>query len=178
MSFKQLCTYERCVGHWAVHIEEGRYGEVALDGQNLVILYDAPQHMITGGWTEVFYLDERSDEAQRKALETIFSGRAGGPWEVLARFVSKRLQTRFVPLRFEDDGRRKRMWVENLFDTSIVAIRGKDKSKEASMSNVFNQIHAADQVLAMGQTQCLDKEFPFSLEGSHALYSRFSWEVA
>jgi hypothetical protein len=178
MSFKQLCTYERCIGHWAVHIEEGRYGEVALDGQNAVILYDTPQHMITGGWTEVFYLDERSDEAQRKALETIFSGRAGGPWEVLARFVAKRLQTRFVPLRFEDGGRRKRMWVEPLFDTSIEAIRGKDKSKEAVMYNVFNQIHGSEHVLARGQTRCSDKEFLISLEDSHALYSRFSWEVA
>lgn len=88
MSFKQLCTCERCVGHWAVHIEEGRYSDVVLDGQNVVILYDTPQHMITGGWTEVFYVDERSDDAQRKALETIFSGEAGGPWEVLARFVA------------------------------------------------------------------------------------------
>jgi hypothetical protein len=178
MSFKQLCTYGRCVGHWAVHIEEGRYGEVSLDGQNLVILYDAPQHMITGGWTEVFYLDERSDHAQREALETIFSGQAGGPWEVLARFVAKRLPTRSVPLRFADEGRRKRMWAEPLFDTSIEAIRGQDKSKEAVMYNVFNQIHGAEHVLARGQTSCSDKGFPISLEDSHALYSRFSWEVA
>ena len=127
---------------------------------------------------ELLFVDERCDNVQREALETIFSGKAGGPWEVLGRFVAKRLPTRFVPLRFTDDGRRKRMWVEDLFDTSIEAIRGKDKSKEASMSNVFNQIHAADQVLATGRTQCSDKEFPFSLEGSHALYSRFSWEVA
>jgi len=178
MSFKQLCTHERCVGHWSSHIEAGLYGDVVLDDLNVVVLYDTPRHMTTGGWIELLFVDERCDNVQREALETIFSGKAGGPWEVLGRFVAKRLPTRFVPLRFTDDGRRKRMWVEDLFDTSIEAIRGKDKSKEASMSNVFNQIHAADQVLATGRTQCSDKEFPFSLEGSHALYSRFSWEVA
>ena len=26
MSFKQLCTHERCIGAWGVRIEEGRYG--------------------------------------------------------------------------------------------------------------------------------------------------------
>lgn len=23
VSFKQLCTHERCLGHWSIHIEEG-----------------------------------------------------------------------------------------------------------------------------------------------------------
>lgn len=178
LSFKQLCTQERCIGHWAAHIDEGRYGDNVLDGLNVVVFYDTPRHMITGGWTEVLYVDARADAAQRDALETIFSGSAGGPWEVLGRFVETRLPTRFVPLRFEDAGRRKRMWSDDLFDTSVEAIRGKDKSQEAVMTNVFNQIHASDQVLAMGSTRLSDPEFGFTTEGSHALYSRFSWEVA
>lgn len=55
-SFKQLCTKGRCIGHWAAHIEEGRYGDVVLGGLNAVVFYDTPQHMITGGWNEAFYL--------------------------------------------------------------------------------------------------------------------------
>ena len=177
LSFKQWCTHERCVGHWALHIDEGRYGETVLDNLNVVILYNAPQHMITGGWTEVFYIDQRSNEIQRETLERIFSGQAGGPWKILARFVSKRLETRFVPIHFEDNGRRKRVWIEGILDSRIEAIRGKDDSKEAVLSNVFNQIHGFVHVLALGETQCTDKEFSFATEGSHALYSRVSWEV-
>jgi len=178
MSFKQLCTHERCVGAWAVHIEEGRYGDVALDGLDIAIFWDSPQHMIAGGWTEMFFVGEQADRAQREALETIFSGEASGPWEVLARFVAKRLETRYVPLRFEDGGRRKRMHVEGLFDMAVEAIRGKDKTREVLLENAFNQIHAPTQVLALGQSRLSDPEFRFEMEGSHALYSRFSWEVA
>lgn len=177
ISFKQLCTHERCIGHWSVHIEEGRFGDVVLDGLNAVIFYETPRHMISGEWTELFYVDERADAAQREALETIFSGKAGGPWEVLARFVARRLPTRYVPLRFEDGDRRKRMWVDERFDTTVEAIRGKDKSKEAAFTNLFNQIHAPYQVLALGSTRLADPDFRVSNEGSHGLYSRFSWEV-
>lgn len=177
MSFRQLCTHERCIGAWAVHIEEGRHGDVALDGLDIVIFWDSPQHMIAGGWTEKFFVGEHADPAQREALETIFSGKAGGPWEVLARFVAKRLPTRYVPLRFEDRGRRKRMHAEGLFDMAVEAIRGKDKNREALLENVFNQIHAPTQVLALGQSRLSDPEFRFEMEGTHALYSRFSWEV-
>lgn len=177
MGFKQLCTHERCVGHWAIHFDEGRYGETPLGGLNAVILYDAPQHMIAGGWTEAFYLEERASEEQRVAIETILSGGAGGPWAVLARFVAKRLESRFLPIQFEDAGRRKRMWIEGVFDTSIEAIRGKDPSQEAVLSNVFNQIHAPLQVLARGRTRCSDRGIAISNEDSHALYSRFSWQV-
>lgn len=178
MSFRQLCTHERCIGAWAVHIEEGRYGDVALDGRNIVIFWNSPQHMIAGGWTEMFFVGEQADRAQREALETIFSGKAGGPWEVLARFVAKRLTTRYVPLRLEDAGRQKRMVAEGLFDIAVEAIRGKDKTREALLENVFNQIHAPTQVLALGRSRFSDPEFRFEMEGSHALYSRFSWGVA
>lgn len=133
--------------------------------------------MITGGWNEAFYMDQRADTTQREALEAIFAGTAGGPWGVLSRFVSKRYPTQFVSLRFEDDGRRKRMCADELLDTSVEAIRGKNKSKDAVMTNVFNQIHTADQVLALGQTRCAHPEFKFTTEESHALYSRFAWEV-
>jgi hypothetical protein len=177
MGFKQLCTHARCVGHWSIHVDEGRFGETALDGLNAVILYDTPQHMISGGWTEAFYLDERADEAQRRALEAILSGAAGGPWSVLARFVAKRLETRFVPLRFEDAGRKKRMAIEGVFETAIEAIRGQDKEREAALENVFNQIHAPRQVLARGFTRCSDRGFSISNDDSHAIWSRFSWKV-
>ncbi len=176
MSFKQMCTHERCLGHWAIHFDEGQFEGKSLGGFNAVILYDAPQNMIAGGWTTAFYLDERADDAQRKAFETILSGGAGGPWKVLARFVAKRLETRFVPIHLEDAGPKKRMWIDGLFDTAIEAIRGKDTSKEAVLSNVFNQIHAPIQVLALGRTRCSDRGMAIDTHDTHALYSRFHWQ--
>ncbi len=106
--FEQLCTFERCVGYWAIHFEDGEFGGIPLAGVNAVVLYDTPQHMISGNWTEAILIDEQASADQRKSIEAIFSGAAGGPWAVLARFVSKRLATRFVPIEIEDLGTTKR----------------------------------------------------------------------
>lgn len=175
VSFKQLCTHERCLGHWSIHIEEGEFGGVSLDDLNVVILYNGPQQMFSGGWTEMLYIDERGSAAQRQAVENILTGKAGGPWVVLSRFVSKRLETRFLPIHFEDQGRRKKMWVEGLFDTSVESIKGRDRDREVLFENMFNQIHAPTQIIASGSTRNAGAEFPLSMAGTHALYSRFSW---
>jgi hypothetical protein len=175
LSFKQRCQHERCVGHWAIHIDQGRYGMLSLDGLNAFIASDSPQLMISGGWTQAIYLDERADEAQRRALEQIFTGRAGGTWAVLARFVSNRLETRAVSIRFEDEGRRKAMWIDGCLETAVEALKGADPAQEAVLANVFNQIHASTQVLALGTTRYADRGFALTTSGTHALYSRFSW---
>lgn len=175
LSFKQRCTYERCIGHWSIHIEEGSYGELTLAGLNAVIVTEGPQVMISGGWTQAIYLDERADEAQRQALEGLFVGRAGGTWAVLAQFVSTRLETRYVPIHFQDEGRRKKMWIDGCFDSAVEAIKGADRGREAVLGNVYNQIFASTQVLALGTTRYTDQGLALATAGSHALYSPFSW---
>lgn len=175
VSFKQLCTHERCMGHWSIHIDEGKFGDIALNDLNVIILYDTPQLMFTGGWIETMYIDVRADEAQRQALERILTGQAGGPWVILSRFVEKRNVTRYLPIHFEDQGRKKRMWVDGLFDTTIENLRGQDRNKDVVIENMFNQVHASTQVVAAGETWCEDGGFVLSTKGTHALYSHFSW---
>ncbi len=176
VSFRQLCTHERCVGHWSIHIDEGQFDGVPLDGLNVVILYDTPQLMVSGNWTEVLYIDEKANDLQRRAIEHILTGQAGGPWVVLSRFVAKRLPTRYLTIHFEEQARRKRMWVEGYFDTTIENIRGKDPNRDVVIDNLFNQIHGSSHVIASGETSYKDGELAASMKGTHALYSHFSWE--
>ncbi len=109
--FSQQCTHERCIGYWALRFDEGRYGGIRLDGTRAVVAFECPRLMIAGDWTEVLLIDEAASSDQRAALETILRGDAGGPWEVLARFVSEWLPTRFAPIRIEDRGKVKRVRV-------------------------------------------------------------------
>jgi len=177
VSFKQRCTHERCHGHWAIHIDEGRFGDVDLAETNVLIVFDAPARMYDGGWIQACYIDERATDPQRAALDDIVSGRAGGPWAILTRFVETRLETRFVPMRFEDDGRKKRVMIPDLFDTTVTAIRGADDTAEVRIENLHNVLHGPTHVLALGRTRCTDRLFDFEHGGTHALYSRFSWEA-
>lgn len=173
--FDQDCTFDRCVGYWAIRIDDGDYGGVDLGGVLAVVAYDSPRHMIEGEWTQVIVLDRDASAAQREAAEAILTGRVGGPWSVLARFVSRRLATRVLPIRIEDRGRTKRVVVEGLLDGSIEAIRGRDREQTVGFVNMFNQIHAPEQVIARGTTRYDDGVIVVDTEKTHGLYSDFAW---
>ncbi len=176
ISFKQKCTHERCVGIWAMHFDSGRFGDTPLAGLNAAVQWETPQLMMAGDWTTAMFVDERADARQREAIEAILSGAAGGPWKVLARFVARRRETLFIPIHFEDAGRKKRMWSDGVFEISVEAIRGKDQADVAVLSNVFNQIHTPVKVLALGHSR-VERGAPIEMQGTHALYSSFSWLV-
>ena len=80
VSFKQRCDGNGCVGHWAVHIAEGRFDGLPVDGLNAAVLFESPVVMFEGNWRQRLYIDERANAPQRDALESIFSGTVGGPW--------------------------------------------------------------------------------------------------
>lgn len=177
LHFSQLCTHERCVGYWALRFDDGAFGEVPLVGQRALIAFDCPQKMIDGNWTEALIIDESASNTQRRALETMLTGQAGGPWEVLERFVGRRLETRFLPIAFSDEGPTKRGSITGLFDAVVSQIRGRDRSKPVLFENIFNQIHAPTQVLALGQTRYDDGVIKIDTNDTHGLFSNFEWAV-
>ncbi len=177
MHFDQLCTHERCVGYWAIRIDDGAFGEVSLAGLKAVIAYDSPQHMIDGNWTEVIVIDEAAPPAQRHAVEAILSGRAGGPWATLARFVGRWLDTRFLPIDLSDDGATKKARIPGLLEAAVTQIRGRDRAQPVLFENIFNQIHASTQVLATGVTRYDDGVIKIGNEKTDGLFSNFDWKV-
>jgi len=176
--FSQECTYERCLGYWAIRLDEGRFGTVELGGRRAVIVYDAPRLMIDGDWRQRLLVDDGADPEQNTALETIFLGRAGGPWEKLNQFVGRELETRTAPIDISDDERIKEVAVEGLLEGSIETLRGRNRGALVRLENMFNQIHAADQVVARGDTRYDDGVVSFTNEGTHGLWSEFEWRVS
>ncbi len=177
VSFKHTCDGDRCHGHWCFHIDSGQFNDVLLNNTNIAVVFDAPATMYEGDWTQVFYIDEATSPAQRHALESIFSGHAGGPWSVLSRFVSEQLETRVVPMTFEDNGRQKTLVIPGIFETAISAVPGADGDGDAIISNLHNVIHGPVHTMARGKSRHTDSTLGFSVEKTHALYSYFSWNV-
>ena len=102
-TFAQAPSEGDCEGILAWHIRTGRYGDESLDGLNVVALGAFEGNLWEGGRraTLGIYMDERADEAQREALQMIFSGQAGG-WP--AEFANSILEVRgieYVPITFE-----------------------------------------------------------------------------
>lgn len=178
MHFSQLCTHQRCKGYWAFRFDDGAFDEVALGGTRAVIAFDTPQRMIDGGWTQALIIDPSASVEQRRALETILTGRAGGPWEKLASFVAVQQPTELRAIAIVDEGRTKRVSIADRLKALVTDIRGRDRSQPVLFENIFNQIHAPTQVLALGDTDYDDGVIVVHNAGSHGLHSRFEWVVA
>jgi hypothetical protein len=59
----------------AWHIEQGRFGQIDLDGLNAVLAVHSPTgRMLEVKWKVALYVDERANQDQRDALTQIFSG--------------------------------------------------------------------------------------------------------
>ncbi len=177
MHFSQNCTHDRCKGYWALRFDEGRFGDVRLAGTRALIAFDTPQRMIDGGWVQTIIIDESASAAQREALETLLMGRAGGPWEKLASFVGTRQPTEFRPIEIVDEGATKRISSGDRLKAFVTQIRGRDKTRPVLFENIFNQIHAPTQVLALGDTEYDDGVVVIRNTGSHGLFSNFDWAV-
>ena len=177
MHFSQNCTHERCKGYWAVRIDAGEFDGVSLAGTRAVIAFDCPQRMIDGGWFETIVIDGSASADQRRALETILTGGAGGPWAKLAAFVVTRQPTEFRAIEIADEGATKRASIVNRLKTVVSQIRGRDRSKPVRFENIFNQIHAPTQVIALGDAEYDDGVIRFANTQTHGLFSEFEWSV-
>ncbi|MFA5910354.1 MAG: DUF1326 domain-containing protein [Vicinamibacterales bacterium] len=175
MHFSQLCTHERCKGYWALRFDDGAFGEVTLAGLRAVIAFDTPQRMIDGNWVQALIIDEAATSAQREALATILTGQAGGPWAKLAGFVATQLPIEFRHIDMADEGATKRVTIADRLKAFVTQIRGRDKSKPVLFENIFNQIHAPTQVVALGDTEYGDGRIVIRNAESHGLFSDFDW---
>ena len=173
--FSQKCTHEVCRGFWAIRFEAGRAGDADLAGIDAVVVYEAPQVMVDGGWKQVIIVSDRAEAGQRRAIEEIISGVRGGPWEVLSRFVSDALPTRTAPVTIEDVPGRKSVTVTGILEGAVQAIRGRNRAEPVTFENIYNKIHDSTQVIATGSTRYDDGELVIANDGTHGLWSRFRW---
>ena len=75
-TFAQAPDEGQCDGILAWHVREGNYGDVALDGLNVVMVGSFEGNIWAGEATNSgggFFFDERADERQREALRAIWT---------------------------------------------------------------------------------------------------------
>jgi hypothetical protein len=109
-------TYGECMGVLTWRIEEGSVGGTDLSGQPVALALRYSDDDEGSPWTWVLYLDSRSSDDQRDALQGIFTGRLGGdardhfPWVWKA---SNLLAVRPVEIDLEHTRRRQRLRVRD-----------------------------------------------------------------
>jgi len=176
--FSNKCSHDRCIGYWAIQIHSGFFGEIDLSGLQCVVAFDSPQKMISGQWKEVIIVDKKASQEQLFALESILDGSAGGPWEILDRFVKDRLPTKQLSIEILQEGNFKTLKVDSVMESTITPLTGSNKDIPVTIENMFNQIHGPSQIVARGETNYTDGVITIDTSETHALISKFSWEMA
>jgi hypothetical protein len=103
-TFAQAPDEGECNGILAWHIREGNYGDVPLDGLNVVAIGSFEGNIWTGEAINSamgFFIDERGDDLQRGAIQSIWSGGAGGWPAGFAQLIEEVRGIEFAPIDFE-----------------------------------------------------------------------------
>jgi len=127
--FNALPTHGNCMASIAYQIDEGRFGDVKLDGLRAVATYKWPGAVHQGNGTMQLIIDERADGKQRDALLRVMSGKEtkdmATVWWVYAAMCPTKLEPLFKPIEFEVDvdARRARLVVPGVVETIGEPIR-------------------------------------------------------
>jgi len=126
--FNARPTYGYCRGLVGMHVSQGHFGNVRLDGLNFAATVDFPGPLHEGNGTLQAIIDARATEAQREALFGILSGAnsaEGTIFHIFSLIVSKMLDPIFAPIHFEFDmpGRRARVSIPGVLETTNEPIK-------------------------------------------------------
>jgi len=126
-------THGYCQSAFVGNVVEGHFNDTSLVGLNWAALYKWPGEIKDGGGKRQIIIEERADEAQRFALETIISGDACEPmtnhFSVFGSTCSEFCRTLFLPIELE---------AELELRTAKVCIPGIMRSSGRPIVNEFN----------------------------------------
>lgn len=168
-----------CDVAFGFHIENGRYGDVTLDGLNVALMAHTPGPMADGNWSVALYLDERADEHQRGALQAIFAGQAGGVMGGFAPLIGTVLGVKPVPITFEKAGQQRSLQIPGLAHLAVHALPAAMPGKEvwASSAHPFNFEGVAMAAGEQGSTW-EDYGMRWDNSGKNAHYAPIQWSNA
>ena len=116
-------TTGKCEGGWTWAIEKGAYGDVPLDGVIIGQYANWPAAIHEGNGVAVSLIDERANESQRQAVETMLEGKVGGPWAIFRNTYRELHGPRFVRYEVVDDTKLPRVVGGDSVEVEMTYIR-------------------------------------------------------
>lgn len=167
-----------CSGALTFSIQRGESDGVNLAGRKVVWLIDLPKDFLSGNGTVRVYVDDGADASQTRELDAIFTGKKGGPGEVLASLVKTWLPTQQARIVIEG-GDDPSIAVGDVGRVQLKRIAD-EKGRVAKLVNApvlgAIQIETADLARSDGSRFADPKMRPWD-SGGHGSMSPFSWRV-
>jgi hypothetical protein len=138
-----------CTVALVFHIDQGRYGQVALDGLNFVVAARSPGVMSEGNWAVGLLLDDRANQEQQQAITAIASGQAGGPMAALAPLIGQFLGVESKSIHYQMSGKSRSVSIPGVLDQAIEGVSNPTNPDEVLC--IDNTMHPANSRLALAQ---------------------------
>ena len=155
-------------------IEDGNVGDVSLDGLNVAFATRYHDDEPGSPWSFVMYLDARADDAQRAALENVYSGRLDGdalkhfPW---AWKEAEEIAVR--PVEIEVSHEQRRQWLR-IRDHVSVRIRDRYPGVETVTCVIPGHEQSGEELIA-DELRVGDGPLRFEYHGNCGYSSRFDY---
>jgi hypothetical protein len=162
-----------------IHVDQGRYGDVPLDGLNAAVVAHTPGAMAEGNWTVAVYIDERASESQTEALGAILGGGAGGPMAAFAPLVGKSLGAKKARIDYRIEGKRRSVEIPGIARMAVQPLPTASERGEmwANTGHPFSPDRLA---LAFGEegSTYADHGMRFDNSGRNGHYAPIAWSGA
>lgn len=113
----------KCESIIGYHIRGGGYGNVDLAGTKVVVAMKYPGAIHEGNGRCVLFVGEGASPEQVKAIDEIWSGRAGGmPWEALAGTLDSREGPLVRPIEMKIDGTRSSFEIPGVLELELTPL--------------------------------------------------------
>ena len=177
--FNAKPTHGNCEGVSAFRILEGHYGDVRLDGIDVVWFGAWPGAIHEGHGKGVYYVDHHADKKQIEALSEIVSGRAGGgPFQVYAGTLDELKGPKLAKIIFHPKGIESEVKIEGVAEAVLEPIR----------NPVTGEVHRAiielpggfeasrmDQASAR-KLEVNDEAMKFNYTGTYGSFQETTWQ--
>jgi len=124
-NFNGFPTHGFCRALVLYHIQAGNYGNVKLDGVDVVYAGSWPKAIHEGNGTCQLFITKNADEKQRSAVVDIFSGKAKGegPFSLFAGTIKYFLDPQYVQINVKIDGTKSSFSVPGVIDVQVEEFR-------------------------------------------------------
>jgi hypothetical protein len=160
-------------------IEQGRFGNVLLDGLGFIVVGFTPAEMGKGNWSAGVIVDERASAEQRDAIVAVASGGAGGPMAALSGLITNFVGVESAPIRFERDGVKWSVNASTFVSMSAEPAMGIDPSTTQPLQ-LSNTGHPANSSFTLAhavhsQVNAFGLSWSDRSRQNNGQYAPFSW---
>lgn len=156
-----------------IRIRKGNYGSVDISGLHAVQALTVPGPMARGGGSLAVYVDSRANHEQRAALESIFTGAAGGPPSLFGPMIAHRLPVKSAAIDFKSDGKNWSLSIPGVTDVEVAGIQGAGDT--VWLENVGHPYSRRLAAAKGTSSSYKDHGLSFSNSGRNGHFSPINW---